>query len=271
MKVRMGLAPLQFSDDGKQKTHDIEKLFGLAIERRWAWIFGTESGPGAGITSDELFRVAHESDYKPWVPARQGKGKSEHTDCWIMVRKDLISGNWSRGYEHAVDSSGAMRDEMDIPKNKSWGPKGLVHAAFDCDKLDARVSLGAAHYLTEGRDPSSPYWDLNQKLADTVDNWGAKASKGLDLAWYGGDQNMADSKNDEPQGDTFMGGKFLSSGDELKKWFNTGHGPIDVIARRKNDRRVAALNLRVFDDRDFFLFTDHHVSEATYEVDPSKR
>lgn len=269
MKLRMGLAPLQFSDTGPQKKEDIEDLFGLAVERRWAWVFGTESGPGAGIIGEELKRVGNEADYKLWVPSLTDKGVQQFTDCWIAVRKDLISGNYERNFEPVIPGSGQLEDEMDLD-GKKWAPKGVTTVAFDCDKLQSRVSLAAGHYLTEARSPSSQFWDLNERLADAIEEWGHAASRGRDLAFYGGDQNMADNRNDQPQGDTFMGGNFISVADELKTWENTGHGAIDVIARRKNDRRVKAVDHEVYTDREFFQHSDHHVSEATYSVDPTK-
>lgn len=271
MKVRMCLAPLQFNDTGEQKTEDIEDLFGLAVDRRWAWIFGTESGPGSGVIGKELLRVGDLNNYRMWIPSKTDKGVKQFSDCWIAVRQDLITGGWKRGFKLAIPGSEQLRDKMDIPKGKRWAPKGLAHVAFDCEKLGGRISLGAAHYITDARDPESPYWDLNKDLADVIDRWGQEASAGIDLAWYGGDQNMADQRNDQPQGDTFMGGNFLSAGDELKKWANTGHGPIDVIARRRNDRRVSALDVHVYNDRKFFQHSDHYVSEATYRVDSPKR
>lgn len=267
MKVRIAHASLQFSDSNKQKTHDIEKLFGRAVDLRYAWITGTEAGPGAGNQGDELIRVGRESGYRVWVPEAQGKGIAKHTDCWIAVREDLVRGNWKRGYEHVIPGSAQFEDEMDL-KGKRWGPKGLVHVSFDSHPQLGRISVGAAHYLTGARFPSSPFWDLNKKLAETIGDWAKKVGKGKNLAFYGGDQNMADSKNDQAQGDTFMGERLTSAADELEKWRNTGHGPIDVIASYDADGRVKALRWNVLDDKKFFLHTDHFLCEAVYQVEP---
>lgn len=266
MKVRMGLAPLQFSDTNKQHTDDIEDLFGLAIDRKWAWAFGTETGPGSGNTGEEIMRIAREAGYKPWVPSRSNKGIKRFTDGWIAVREDLITGGWKQGYNHGFDGSDQYEDEMKLGRKK-WAPKGLAHVSFDCEKLGGRVNLGVSHYLTDARDPDSKFWELNKKLTKVIDDWANEVSKGPDLVFYGGDQNMADHRNNEPQGDTFMGGKLKSIGDELKEWHNAGHGTIDVIASHPRDGRVKAIDTRVFRDKDFFQHGDHAVSEATYRVE----
>jgi hypothetical protein len=267
MKIRLAHASLQFSDNDKQHTADIEKLFGRAVDLRYAWITGTEAGPGAGNTGSELLRVGKAAGYRMWVPEVQGKGVARHTDSWIAVRENLITGNWKRGYDNVIPGSAQLEDELPEPlKGKRWGPKGLVHVSFDSLPRIGHVSVGAAHYLTDARRPSSQYWEWNEKLGRHVTAWAREVGKGKALAFYGGDQNMADSKNNEPQGDTFFGGPVTSIADELKTWQNTGHGPIDVIASYDGDGRVKPLRWNVLDDKEFFLHTDHFLCEAVYEV-----
>lgn len=270
MRIRTAHASLQFNDSDKQHTHDIEKIFDRAVDRRQAWLTGTESGPGAGNTGRELIRVARDHGYRPWVPEHQANGIAQHTDCWIAVREDLIEGDWKRGYEHVIPGSNQFEDEMDL-NGKVWGPKGLVHVAFDSTpKGLGRINIGAAHYLTGGREPGSKYWTLNEYLSSAVGDWARKVGEGPGLVFYGGDQNMADDKNDEPQGDTFFGEPLTSTWDELKKWESTGHGTIDVIASYNKDRRVKALRTFALNDKEFRLNTDHFYVEAVFDVEPLK-
>lgn len=271
MRVRVAHISLQFSDTDPQHTADIEKIFDRAVARRQAWLTGTESGPGAGNTGRELIRIAREHGYRPWVPEHQARGVAAHTDCWIAVREDLIEGDWERGYRHVIPGSGQLEDEMDLG-SKRWGPKGLVHVGFQSTNKDlGRVSIGAAHYLTDARNPSSKFWDLNEQLGEEIGDWAREEGKGPALVFYGGDQNMADNKNKEPQGDTFFGEPLTSTWDELEKWENTGHGNIDVIASYNRDGRVTALKTNALNDKEFHLHTDHFYVEAEFQVEPLKR
>lgn len=276
MKVRVAHSSLQYSDSPSQHTSDIEKLFKRANLRRYGWITGTEAGPGANNTSDELERVGREHGYHMYVPSA-GKGQGWATDCWLGVRKDLISGNWEDGFDPIIPGSKELYADLNPePKFPRWGPKGLVRAAFDCDALQGRVNICAAHYLTGGRNPDHStvhgvdHFAWNGKLAEAVGAWAKEVGHGRNLAFYAGDQNMADAKNDQPQGDTFYGEPLTSLADELKDWQNSGHGPIDVIASYNRDGRVTGANFRVFDDSEFKLETDHFLLEGVFEVAPLK-
>lgn len=277
MKVRVSHASLQFSDTNKQHTADIEKIFTRLNARRVAWITGTEAGPGSGNTADELVRIGKNHGYRMYVPAA-GDGEGRATDCWVGVRQDLITKNWKTDFRPAIPGSQELYKEQGVRPDSlpRWGPKGLVTVAFDCDKLQGRVNIGAAHYLTGARDPDDStvkgvdHWEWNKELAKEIAVWAKEVGRKHDLAFYSGDQNMADSKNDQPQGDTFMGGPLTSLADELKKWKNTGHGPIDVIASYNKDSRVSGLDFEVFNDKRFFLNTDHFYCEGLFDVQPPK-
>lgn len=272
MKVRVGHAPLEFGDTRAQHEHDIEKIFDHAVSRRWAWITGTEAGPGAGTTGDLLLRIGKAHDYKMWVPsAMLGRGHpGVTTDCWVAVRKDIIAGGWERGFIPVIPGSGelyakqGLRDPHHIqPK---WGPKGIVHVGFD--SVLGHVNVAAGHPLTDGNTPGPSsvihgvdhyYW--NGKFQKALGAWGRANGEGKALAFYGGDQNDQDREHD-----TFRGQPFTSAADELKDWENTGHGAIDVIASYDADTRVKATNWNVLDDSEFQLFVDHWLCEATFEV-----
>ena len=130
--------------------------------------------------------------------------------------------------------------------------------------------IGAAHYLTKARHPGAvhagiDHWAWNKKLGTAVGKWAEVAGAGISTAWYGGDQNMNDSRNGQPQGDTFFGAPMTSCWDELSKWPNTGHGTIDVIATYDNDGMVSCIDARALDDGRFFLEQDHYLVEAIYQ------
>jgi GH25 family lysozyme M1 (1,4-beta-N-acetylmuramidase) len=245
MRLHLMHVSLQFSDTDKQHTKDLERIFERAARRSVAWITGTEAGGASGNTTDELLRIGKEKGYRMWVPAAAGRG----TDAWIGVREDLISGGWEKGVIPVIPG-----------KAKHWAPKAVVHVEFDNDDL-GHIGIAAAHYLTGGRTEGSENREWNQKLADEVTGWMKQAGRGSGLAFFGGDQNMSDRKED-----TFFGAPVTSVGDELKKWFNTGHGPIDVIGTLDRDGRVSAAYWRVQDDKEFFLHGDHFLCEAGVDI-----
>lgn len=276
MRVRVGHTSMKYANTDSQHTHDIEKIFAHAVERRWAWVTGTEAGFGSGNTAEELVRVARKNNYRPWVPHEQGAtAEARANSCWIAVREDLIDGGWEKGFDPAIPGSHKLYADLNIDATKpSWGPRGLVHVSFKSNIL-GRVNIGAAHYLPGGKDPNNAIihekinlWELNNKLAKVVGDWARRVGKGSALAFYAGDQNMNDAKNNEPQGDTFFGEPLTSLADELKKWQSTGFGAIDVIASYNADKRVVGQNFIVLDDSEFFLHNDHFVLEGTFDIKP---
>lgn len=269
MRIRVAHASLEYKDSDKQHTSDIEKIFDRAVNRHYAWLTGTEAGPGSGNTGEELIRVAREHGYVPWVPQIQGNGVAERTDCWIAVRKNLIDGEMEKRFQLVVPGSKQLGQHVDA----RWGPKGIVNVRFDSVNKDlGTVSIGAAHYIHDAHDPSEqPEWDLNQDLARAIGDWAKEEGAGPNIVFYGGDQNSHDDKNNTPEGDSFHGGPLTSTWDELKQWDNTGHGTIDVIATYNRDGRVSSLQAQALNDREFHLHGDHFLIEATINVAPRKR
>lgn len=274
MRLRVGHISLQFSDTSRQHTQDIERIFDRALRRRYAWITGTEAGPGAGNTTDELVRVGREQGYRMWVPS-DTKRRGQASGCWLGVRRDFITSGWKTGFVPGIPGSKELYQErgLDGDLNPKWGPRGIITAEF-VNKDLGQITLGVSHYLTKSRSPKQPpihgvdHWEQNKRLANVIAEWGKEAGAGPALVFYAGDQNMSDSLNDQPQGDTFFDGPFTSLGDELKRWFDTGHGSIDVLASYNKDHRVTAHNWQVFEDDEFFLNTDHFLCEGTYNVEP---
>lgn len=278
MRIRVAHASLQFGDTNKQHTADITKIFERANARKYAWIMGTEAGPGANNTSDELVRIGEDHGYKMWVPSAMVKHDAKEgstTDCWIAVREDLVVSGWKTGFDVAIPGSAELYKEAGVTaKFPRWGTKGLVHVQFKSRPELGVINLGCAHYLTGARDPEHAtinkvnHWEWNQKLAGVIAKWAKTVGKGSALAFYSGDQNMADQRNDTPEGDSFMGGPLTSLADELKDWQNTGHGPIDVIASYNGDKRVVGQSFTVLDDREFPLNVDHFFLEGVFRVEP---
>ena len=275
MRVRVAHISLQFTDPDRQHTRDIEKIFDRAATRRQAWITGTEAGPLAGNTGEELIRIGKKYGYLLYVPEVEGKEgtAARRVDCWVAVRKDLVKkGTFKQRFVPVIPASDQLEKQHPELPNKSFGPRGVVYVEFDSTNRDlGHVTVMAAHYLTEARRPSSPWWKWNEKLAKAIGDLAKEKGKGTNLVFYGGDQNMVDKNNNEPQGDTFLGQPLTSTWDELRHWENTGRGNIDVIATYDADKRVKAINTVSLEDKQFFLHTDHFYVEAEIRVAPLKR
>lgn len=271
-RVHLAHASLQFGDTDKQHTSDLEAIFTRLQQRGVHVIGGTEAGPGSGNTPTELLRVGAAHGYRMWVPNEQvEKGSGSSTDCWLGVREDFILGDWETGFQPAIPGSAQLYKEIGKrPDLKPrWGPKGVVWAGWESPL--GPWTHAVAHYLTKARNPGATtqgidHWKWNRRLTEVIGDLARERGKGKALFTYSGDQNMADSKNDEPQGDTFMGQPLTSLGDELEKWFNTGHGPIDVIATYNADKRISAAYWRVLNDQRFPLATDHFYCEGGIDV-----
>lgn len=122
MRIRVAHVSLQFGDTDKQHTSDITRIFDRAVARRYAWVMGTEAGPGSGNTGKELLRIGKDHDYQMWVPEEQAQGKGRATDCWIAVRKDLIAGGWKTGYVPVIPGSQELyKREVSTPTSSLAG------------------------------------------------------------------------------------------------------------------------------------------------------
>ena len=254
--LRFSHVSMQFSDNENQKRHDANIIF----DRGYHIVNGTEAGPGAGRLATILGGAAINHDYRFFLPKNS-------TDTWIAVHQSIIHGDWSVEYFPVIPAARELEGAA-----SRWGEKGLTTVAFDNDEL-GRINVGCAHYLTQAKEPGSAsvhgdvdHWKWNKQLGKKIGNWATEVGRGSALAFYSGDQNMADSRNNEPQGDTFFGHPLTSAWDELKKWEGTGHGPIDVIASYDGDGRVEAKSINALNDRELFLHTDHFMVEAVYRI-----
>lgn len=246
-RLRLGHASMQFSDSPAQMAADVRAIFARAVNRDLAWLTGTEAGAGADPLSRLLAEAAQANGYRYYRP--------KTTDAWIAVRRDLIAGGWDEFYGgKVIDGKAGVSTD-----------KGVVRVSFDTAQL-GRISVLAGHFLTKGRpEASDPAYrvnaPLNTKLAQAIADEARRCAKGSALAFYGGDNNINDRTDD-----AFIVKGFTSVSDELRKWPNTGHGPIDVIGTWDADGRVKALRWHAFPDAELPLATDHYYCEAVVEV-----
>ena len=253
MRLRVAHASLQWSLSKAKHAKDAERLFDRANARNYAWIMGTEAGPGAGNQAAELRKQGRAHGYRMFIPNLSKDFPETATECWIGVREDLIlKGSWDQGYLHMVDPAPRYYEAHGIPLagNPLWGAKGLVHVTFDAPKGLGEINLGVGHYFprrtskwAKGLPAKVNVDELNEKIAGETADWFRANTKGKAIGFYSGDQNMDDKKLD-----TFFGSNITSLGDELKVWPNTGFGPIDVIATMDRDKRVSAVSVRAFND-----------------------
>lgn len=233
LDLTMVHASLQFSDTAEQKRADVERIFKHGADI----LTGTESGekPLSGLVKD--------------AAKRYGYKVHQWRECWVAVRKDIaVKGSWVKGDVFVIDND-ALRGTRGHDRGFPW-------LSFEHVTL-GRITVAAGHYPTGGRHPGGLNYWINRKYAEALGDWARKHGKGTGIVFYGGDQNMLDNKVD-----TFFAEPLTSVQDELGKYPNTGHGPIDVIASYDGDRRVRAVSLRKLRRG----HSDHLPIEAVYRV-----
>lgn len=248
--VRLNTAnfPMQFSDDPKRVRSDMAKIFDRADEKEYDWWTGTEAGQGKfPAVRDALLAEAED----------HGVRVSVRGDTWVAVPgRVIVLGSYSKGAEFAFSH------DQGVGKH---GDKYLTWASWEHDEV-GRMAAGAVHYARYGRPgAASPEYKQNLKwnkiYAEVCGKWGHEHGKGRAKCFISGDFNIVDKVDD-----VFMGAPFTTVADELKKYENTGHGPIDGIASYDPDKRVSAAYWRALDDKEFHLFTDHFATEAGFDV-----
>lgn len=242
VNLKMQFSALQFSDTEKQQQHDIEKLFVTGKFAHRAMIKGgTEAGKPA--LRSMLRDAATFTGHKFLV---QG-------DCWLAVDKHLIQGGWDQGWVKSIDSREGFGKHSD---------RGTLWGSFE-NEIFGRISIGVGHKLKGGREPGNKNYELNKRMNDDLAAWGKEAGRGGDLAFYMGDENNRDDLRD-----VFMGAPFTTAGGLADRYPNTGHGPIDVIAKYDLDGRVNFRNMVVLNDKKMFLYTDHFPKVVTWGIEP---
>lgn len=247
-RIHLMHVSMQRSDSSKQQRHDAKEIFRRAKNRNVAWVTGTEAGTGSGQLAKILRREARRKGYR-FKKAGGGAG------AWVAVRKSFIDGGYRTFYKKVLDG-----------RKGQYPDSGIVGVKFRNKNL-GRIAVLASHYVTRGRPGAkNPAYRRrvaqNRRLARALGSLMRKHAKGSALGFYGGDQNIVDRHDD-----TFMGQPITSIQDELGKWPNTGHGPIDVIGSFDRDGRVEPAYVWSLNDKEFFLHTDHFVVEAAYDVE----
>lgn len=239
--VKIAHLSMQFSDGSDAVKHDVKKLF----NQDFKIVTGTEAGPG-GIVRTILWKGAIEAGYRIHFA---------HADTWVAVKKDFIKGDWHTDYIKVIGASEGVGKH---------GERGVVWVEFE-SVLNRKFVVGAGHYLTNGRRPGDPNFLLNRRHGPVFEKWVKGHGKGA-VVIYNGDQNM----NDEHL-DTFFGAPLTSTWDKLKKWPNTGHGNIDVVASYDRNLGVDWKNTVVLNDDKFPLRTDHFLVVATADIKPHRK
>lgn len=234
---------LQFSDDRDLQVADVEQLFkkGKAFPLK----SGTESGRetasrGALIECAKDYNHAIKFGRSNWVAVDKAivKPGSLKKDVVFVVSNDTLV-----GHQH----------DRDFPYIT------FTHA----DARLGRISVAGFHYSTKGREKSDPNNDTNEMYADKIGEWMRKSARGTAIALGAGDFNMLDPLQRQ---DWAFGRNFTSMADELGKYKNTGHGPIDGFVSFDKDGRVKAKKFEVLTDADMKMFTDHYVCRGTWTV-----
>lgn len=250
-RITIQHSSMEVFDTKAEQRADAVKVMGTGSDV----ICGTEAGPDNRALRRALRRQAWKNGYYIHFG-----GKS---DSWIAIKQDIcvegVKPKW--GYDHIFDSAKAVGDP-----NGPYGARGIAYGVF-AHKTIGVVSVGTSHFLTKGRTRSQTprgefnHYDMNTKLAKDIGAWARRFGKSTALAFFTADANIPDNKDD-----VFRGEPLTTSWDELKKWPDTGHGTIDIIASYDKDGRVRCVSGTVLTYLE--LNSDHKTVVAIYEVSP---
>lgn len=226
---------LQVQDTAAQVRADVKKIFTRAQERKVLWVTGTEAfGPKV---FDPLQDLDDEFGFRVYRPAG--------TDAWIALRKSFVDSEVETWFHKVVEGGTEHRD------------LSVFGVSFHNDDI-GDVTIFAQHLL---RSVHANAEAKNKRALLAISAHAAAKGKGSGKVFYGGDQNQNDRRVD-----TFKGTPFTSAEDELEKWEDTGHGPIDCIASWDPDGGVKAVDVHVLNDKEFHLYGDHFVVEAAFDA-----
>lgn len=234
---------LQFSDSPAQQEADVKRLFEQG--NSFPIKTGTESGDDNAL-HDLVEFYAKKFDHL--LAARQGN--------WVAVDRAIIQKrSQRRGHVFVVDNARLVGHQRD--REFPWIQ--FTHAKPGV----GRLAVAGFHYSTAGRLPNNPNWDTNKLYAESIAEWMQEFAKGHNIALGAGDFNMIDSMRNQ---DWAFGNGFTSLADELGRYYNTGHGPIDGLVSFDADKRVKAKKLVVLDDKELHMHTDHFVVRGTWSI-----
>lgn len=234
---------------GRQKQYeDLDKLLGL----------GYDVATVTEIASDrKAFRaLCKEHGYRGFTAVGSDGG--------VAIKKSLIFRKWRTGLVQVIKKTG-----REMGSTRPFGRKGICWAGADMGRIGL-LDVGTFHMLTGGRRKGrasqhgrANHYRINQRYARAIGRWSDRHGKGKRLAFVTGDANIVNRVQDP-----FLGQapNLITCWDETKKYPNTGHGNIDLIARRKNDGRVKCIHARAFTDKQRHFGSDHYQIEATYRI-----
>lgn len=246
--LRIGhLSTLVFQ--GRQRQYaDLDRLFGVGYDI----VTVTEIGSDRAA----FRRLAREHGYVAFTATGNDGG--------VAIKKTLLERDWRTGLVRVIRRTG-----REMGSTRPFGRKGITWAGAVLRRI-GYVDVGTVHMLTGGRRPGrvsqhgkANHYRINQRFARVIGRWADKHGKGNRIAFVTGDTNIVDRIQD-----VFLGQapNLITCWDEVGKWPNTGHGNIDVIARRKNDGRVECIHARAFTDKQRPFGSDHFLIEATYRI-----
>jgi hypothetical protein len=234
-EIRIGHISMQSTDRPGEQHADARKVFARAKARNYVWLTGSEAN---NATVSAVFES--EANAAGFYYVRGG-------DAWIAVPKHRVNGVLQHGFTPVIKGEA-----------HKFPTRGVTRATYVDDEL-GKVTVLACHMQTKRTSVDRPH--DNVLLATEIGKQARQYGQGTSLVFYGGDQNITDRTDD-----TFKGQPLTSCWDELKRWPNTGHDNIDVIASYDGDIRVTAKAADAFDDTEFSLNTDHYLIEAVYTV-----
>jgi hypothetical protein len=237
---------LQFSDSRDQQHHDIEKLFAKGTS--YPIKTGTESAKLDQGNDNHRFLVEFAEKFNHAIHFAEGN--------WVAIDRDIVKRGSLRkgrvfvaGTEHLF---GRQRDR-EFP---------TVTFRHEDDRM-GRFGVAGFHYSTHGKLPNNPNWDTNRvyahKIFDQMDEW----DEADIIALGAGDFNMIDAIRGQ---DWAFGKAFTSMADELGRYKDTGHGPIDGFVSMDRQKRVKALDFQVLRDNKLHLYADHFVCRGTWRI-----
>lgn len=241
--LKMQHTSLQFSDNKEQQVADVKKLFvkGKAFPIKT----GTES---AGETFSHEALKAFAKEFNHAIKFSRGN--------WVAVDRAIVKKGSLRSGEVFVVANDTLVGHQ---HDRTFPWISFAHA----DERLGRIAVAGFHYSTKGRTPDQPNNDTNRKYASDIATWMKQAGSRSAIALGAGDFNMLDPVEAQ---DWAFGHGFTSMADELGKYKNTGHGPIDGFVSYDKDGRVKAKRFQVLDDKEMRMFSDHFVCRGTWTV-----
>lgn len=249
--LKIGHASLEVFDTDRQALSDMGKL----IEQDFDLLGGTEAGSPQRQLKFE--KQLMDAGYRAFMLGR--------TDSWLAVKRDLVDAGWTTRYDEVFGSG----KELGHPHHHTG--RGVLECSFTNKDLGRITFIGGVHYLTKGRTPTQAREDdprchvdhqaLNKQYGLAVSDRALRGAMGSGIVFVTGDMNLIDRTDD-----VFFRKPLTTCWDEKKKWPNTGHGNIDVVASADRDGRVECKSAEVLDDSELFLATDHFLVVTKYRV-----